>query len=307
MMGIYKITNVLNDRPYIGKSVNIEQRWKDHKSSSRPVEIGGDNCAIHQAIRKYGIENFSFEILEITTADKLNEREKYWIDFYNSYNNGYNCTIGGDGQLKYDYKEILNLWQQGRTGKEITQLLNCDDEVVTNALHSYNITEEKIRRRSNNYQNKPIVAIDIKTGQPLKIFSCGREACLLINGNLKNKDFARKSIIKHYRCFGYYWEYLTEKNHPKRELSNEEFLSYKELPLITRSQELKETISISNRKVDRCDRNTLKNLIRTQPFTKIAEQYHVSDNAIRKWCINYGLPFKKSDIKKISDEDWINI
>lgn len=52
------------------------------------------------------------------------------------------------------------------------------------------------------------------------------------------------------------------------------------------------------------DRNELKQLIRIQPFTKIGEQYGVSDNAIRKWCEKFSLPTKKKDIQKLTDEEW---
>ena len=51
-------------------------------------------------------------------------------------------------------------------------------------------------------------------------------------------------------------------------------------------------------------REELKKLIRTTPFTKIGKKYHVSDNAVKKWCISYNLPFKKIDIKKFSDIEW---
>lgn len=55
------------------------------------------------------------------------------------------------------------------------------------------------------------------------------------------------------------------------------------------------------------NRNELKKLIRSTPFTKIGEQFRVSDNCIRKWCQKYDLPFKVSEIKKISDLDWENL
>lgn len=55
------------------------------------------------------------------------------------------------------------------------------------------------------------------------------------------------------------------------------------------------------------DRETLKNLIRTTPFTRIGQQFNVSDNTIRKWCIHYNLPSKSSEIKKYTEEEWINI
>lgn len=61
------------------------------------------------------------------------------------------------------------------------------------------------------------------------------------------------------------------------------------------------------RKVYPIERDELKHLIRTTPFTQIGKMYGVSDNAIRKWCISYQLPMRVSDIKKISDEDWVNI
>ena len=91
-IGIYKYQNKLNNKVYIGQSVNIENRYKQHlyDAINRPEETG-----IDLAIAKYGIENFDFQILEECPQDKLDEREIYWIDFYDSYNNGYNRTIGG--------------------------------------------------------------------------------------------------------------------------------------------------------------------------------------------------------------------
>jgi len=60
-------------------------------------------------------------------------------------------------------------------------------------------------------------------------------------------------------------------------------------------------------KTEHPDRETLKKLIRTLPFTTIGKQYNVSDNAVRKWCDSYGLPRKVTEIKKYSDEEWKNI
>lgn len=90
MIGIYKITNLLNQKVYIGQSIDIKKRWKEHC-------ITIDNCAIHQAIQKYGKENFSFEVLEECDQSLLNVKEIYYIEKYNSYYNGYNMTLGGEG------------------------------------------------------------------------------------------------------------------------------------------------------------------------------------------------------------------
>lgn len=92
--GVYKITNIINGKVYIGCSNDIEDRWYKHKYEASHSELIAYNYSIHQAFRKYGLENFKFEIIE--NCDDYFEREKYWIAFYDSYNNGYNETLGGD-------------------------------------------------------------------------------------------------------------------------------------------------------------------------------------------------------------------
>lgn len=92
--GIYKITNKINNKIYIGKSTDIEKRWKYHISHYNYEREY--NKPLYKAFRKYGVENFSFEIIEECLLD-IDEKEKYWINFYNSYKNGYNATIGGEG------------------------------------------------------------------------------------------------------------------------------------------------------------------------------------------------------------------
>lgn len=86
--GIYKITNKLNGKVYIGQSINIEDRWRRHRNAT-------DDFAIHQAFRKYGLDNFQFEVIEECPCAQLDEREQYWIEYYNSKNNGYNMIDGG--------------------------------------------------------------------------------------------------------------------------------------------------------------------------------------------------------------------
>lgn len=75
-------------------------------------------------MRKYGIEHFKFETIEKTTNPE--EREKYWINFYNSYYQGYNATLGGDGKAHLDYNLIIKLWNNNKTCKEIAQITKYD-------------------------------------------------------------------------------------------------------------------------------------------------------------------------------------
>lgn len=93
MIGIYKITNNINGKIYIGQSNNIQRRFSEHQNrgatSRIPVDI---------AIQRYGKENFSFEIIEECSIEQLNQKETYWITYFNSIENGYNCSVGGDQQ-----------------------------------------------------------------------------------------------------------------------------------------------------------------------------------------------------------------
>lgn len=88
---IYKITNLINGKIYIGQTNNYKRRFNEHKSMIAPKNY---NSSLYKAFIKYGINNFSFEVLEYT-AD-YNEREIYYIQLYNAHEDGYNLTTGGE-------------------------------------------------------------------------------------------------------------------------------------------------------------------------------------------------------------------
>ena len=88
--GIYKVTNKINGKVYIGQSVDIGRRWRQHMTAE-------DDIYFHKAIQKYGVENFEWEVIEQCKKKDLDERESYWIEYYDSFNKGYNCTKGGGG------------------------------------------------------------------------------------------------------------------------------------------------------------------------------------------------------------------
>ena len=91
--GIYKITRLKTGEIYIGKSVNVKDRWVQHAKSV--FHCGTiSHSILHTTIEKDGIENFTWELLEEIPKDKLGEREKYWIEFYDSKNFGLNERQG---------------------------------------------------------------------------------------------------------------------------------------------------------------------------------------------------------------------
>lgn len=91
--GIYKITNQINNKCYIGQSVDIGKRWKDHAKCGLGIDAPQGN-KLYKDMQEIGIWNFSWELLEICPREQLNEKEKYYINLYQSQDFGYNSTKG---------------------------------------------------------------------------------------------------------------------------------------------------------------------------------------------------------------------
>jgi len=109
MTGIYMIKNKLNNKIYVGQSSNIENRWWKHKSFLN--KNTHHNKRLQEDWNKYGKENFMMKILEECPNSLLNEREIYWINHFNSFENGYNLNIGGTGinGYKHTFDEIFRM------------------------------------------------------------------------------------------------------------------------------------------------------------------------------------------------------
>lgn len=137
--GIYKIENLINAKKYIGQSVNIYKRWKQHKYVAFRKESEEYEKPLYRSIRKYGIENFSFEILELCEPELLNDREIYWIDYYDSYNNekGYNLTIGGNQTIKIDIQGLKDKWDEGYTVGELIKEFGYNKQTISKYLNGY--------------------------------------------------------------------------------------------------------------------------------------------------------------------------
>lgn len=118
-------------------------RWKEHLQDYKKEHLS--HRPLYSAMQKYGIENFSISLIEET--DNLEEREVYWIAFYDTYNNGYNATIGGDGRPKYNYDSIIQDYKSGMLIKDIAYKYQCDLTTVTRALHSENIDGRQNRAK----------------------------------------------------------------------------------------------------------------------------------------------------------------
>ena len=91
--GIYKITNIKTKECYIGQAIHIKDRWVEHVKCGLGIDTPAGN-KLYKAIQEFGLWNFSFEVLEECPREQLNEKEKYYIDLYSSYDYGYNSTRG---------------------------------------------------------------------------------------------------------------------------------------------------------------------------------------------------------------------
>lgn len=139
MTGIYCITNMLNEKKYVGQSIDIEMRWKHHKTDCFNPNASSYKTYFYQALRKYGVDNFSFDVIEECTEEELDDREIYWIKTLKSNNRmiGYNTTEGGDGvrgywdKTVYQYDKKGNFIAEYKSASEairqtgITSILSC--------------------------------------------------------------------------------------------------------------------------------------------------------------------------------------
>lgn len=148
MIGIYKITNQINGKCYIGQSINITERWKAHRTRYHQPSCKDYECPLYRAMRKYELENFSFEIIEDCSnlaenenkRQELNKREIYWISYFHSNEPdfGYNLTPGGDAQCekvrKFSEKQILEIKEQliaGITQTDIAKKYNVSQTTIS--------------------------------------------------------------------------------------------------------------------------------------------------------------------------------
>lgn len=130
IIGIYKITNLINGHYYIGQSRDIKGRFRGHRLSGRKIADKDHNTPIHLAIHKYGEENFSYEVLEECSVDELDEKEIYWIDKLQATKNGnYNILNGGQDRMKFGDKPVELYDLQGRYIKTIPSATKVAEEL----------------------------------------------------------------------------------------------------------------------------------------------------------------------------------
>lgn len=206
---IYCITNLINNKRYVGKTTqSIEERFIEHCRDSRKERC--QKRPLYDAFSKYGIENFKVEELEYVEDDSLlNDKEIYWIKELNTYGStGYNASKGGDGKILYDYKEILELINLGYTSQQVSDKIKCCKDIVKKVAKAHGL---KIR----NGNAKLIAQYDL-AGNYIQTFygSIDAQNWLIEKGITESKrantHVSECCIGKSKSAFGYIWKYLPE-------------------------------------------------------------------------------------------------
>lgn len=197
---IYKATNLINGKSYIGQTKrDLETRKKEH--------LKRKGYTFHSALEKYGIENFEWSILEECEDDKLNEREIFWIDYYDTYNNGYNETSGGDNA------ESLDNWRKNHP----EEFKNCCLKNLEKAQAYHKVHREKnlqqlasVRQKGIDKTKRKVLCIELN-----KLFDslADAERWSLTKDNPNGKRVTHQGIGRVCRglrktCGGYTWKYV---------------------------------------------------------------------------------------------------
>ena len=216
MSYIYEIVNDVNGKKYIGKTeFSIEKRFKEHCRDA--FRERNERRPLYRAMKKYGIEHFHISLLEET--DNPEEREIYWIKEKDSYHNGYNATLGGDGKKYLNYQEVIDKYRELENCAEVSRVLGISRAYVADILKKNNIqvvSSCEIAKRKNFKR----VGMFTKDNPPVFIreFSSYYAAARYLKesgiishqASIKSAKTHISSVCKKERksAYGYYWKLL---------------------------------------------------------------------------------------------------
>lgn len=216
--GIYKITNLKTNLCYIGQSVDIYTCWRAHRNSK-------DDLLLHQDIQKYGLDYFKWEILERCPEERLTERENYWINYYDSYNNGYNAfssvaagaVISDQCVPVYCYDLDGNFVKEYHSGSaaardmqismgNLWRTINYDDSKHTcqgYMWRRYKVDHVEPYQKTENTEGQ-IYAYDIMTREFVQAYPSRTEAGIQLTGK-KQPHISDVLAGKRASCCGFLW------------------------------------------------------------------------------------------------------
>jgi hypothetical protein len=221
MQGIYKIENLINGKCYVGQSVDIEKRFAQHKRDSKYVNLHKYNYPLYNAIRKYGQEKFTFDVLELVDDNNLlTERELYW---YNKLKPKYNILLPDRTKSKNQIKVTAIDCQTHKPIKEYESIsqaareLGIDSSSITKAckgklfeiggfLWVYSDQLDSWQKPNYKKMNKPVQQIEPKTKQVIKVYDNSRRATE--ETGIEYQNINKVCLGLRNTAGGYAWEYV---------------------------------------------------------------------------------------------------
>ena len=205
MIGIYQILNATNGKRYIGQSINIESRLSHHKEML--INNQHFNKHLQNSFNKYGLENFTFEVLEECNKEELSTRERYYIKLYNSMNEGYNKTSGG---------ENIPGWQQSdEVRHKISEKLKVNNAMhrseIAKKANSDRIWSDESRKKLSDSTKKRFAENPEQGLKHSQYLSESNRQRTWVNDGVNNK-FVLKSELQYYLSIGFVKGRIMPKN-----------------------------------------------------------------------------------------------
>lgn len=210
---IYLITNDINDKKYVGQTVTtLKRRWQHHLDNSKLVIPDGD---LGKDIKKYGAEHFTIqELCKCTSKEDLNAKEQYYIDYYDSINNGYNILRAGTKGTSKSYPEedIVKDYYSGLGVNKLSNKYNIPVTTIYNLLKRNNVIMRKQSGGAAKGQNgTPVNQYDLKTGELLNTYPSMGMAGEALGDKNKYKHIREVCAGKRKSAYGYFWAIAKEE------------------------------------------------------------------------------------------------
>lgn len=211
MAYIYLITNDINGKVYVGKTVlpSIEERLREHYRDSKRPRC--EKRPLYDAMNKYGVEHFHISVLEeVKDVSLLEEREVFWIEQKRSFKNGYNATLGGDGKRYLDYDVLISAYKEVQNLAKVAEQYGCDSGHLSHILKANGI-DVRSSVEVNRACGQTIAQFSV-AGEYIQSFPSAREAAKFVAPKTTSLGGVTSHITdvckgRRKTAYGYIWKY----------------------------------------------------------------------------------------------------
>lgn len=203
---IYLITNQVNGHMYVGQTrQTLNKRWSHHIQESKKYS----ERPLYRAIRKYGLDKFKIKVIDECPVNELNDKEKFWIDYYQTFTKGYNATSGGDHcEILEETKQRISNTMTG-VCKDKNQVVKMKQTLLNKKDSWFNVENN---RKNGKKGARKVKGVNATTGE-IRYWNSALDAAKDLTGKSNSGGIIR--AIKHgYICQGYKW--YREDDRPTR-------------------------------------------------------------------------------------------